>query len=95
MEESVIIIKIMRDVHAYHDFFEKVPREFQRLKLRVLLLFRIHLISRLDINTAVVIVHNEVNLTLNAFVLLSFCDHANIYGIATLYKLVVNNVLIM
>ena len=50
MENSVGIIEIMRNIHAYNNFFEKVLCQQQRCKFRGFLFFRIHLEGRLDID---------------------------------------------
>lgn len=51
------------------------------MKLCVLLLLRIHLIGRLDIDTTVIIIYNEVDFTLDAFISLAFRYHTDINGI--------------
>ena len=85
VEESVIVIIVVRNIHADHDFLKEVSCKFEGAEFCIFLLPGIHLISGLDINAAIAVVHNEVNLTLDAFILFSLFHNADIYGIATLY----------
>ena len=45
MENAVVIIEVMRNIHANNDFFEKVLCQYQRCKFRGFLFVRIHLES--------------------------------------------------
>ena len=65
MEDAVVIIEVMRDIHAYDNFFEEIFRQQQRGKFRGFLFVGVHAECRLNINLLICVVDNEINLFLS------------------------------
>ena len=92
MENPLVIIEVMRNIHADNDFFEKVLCEHQRRKLRGFFFISIHLESRLDIDFFICVIYNEVNLLLHIRTAGTVGHDAYINGISPAQKLVVEDV---
>ena len=61
MENSVVIVETMRDIHANNDFFEKVLGKQQRCEFRSVFFIRVHPESRLDVDFFICIIDNKID----------------------------------
>ena len=92
VEDPVLIVEVMRDIHTNDDFFEKILGKQQRIKLRRSLLLCIHSECGLNIDFPVSIIDHKVDLLLRIGALCSVGYNTDIDRVAAPQKLVVDQV---
>ena len=92
MEDSVLIVEVVRNVHPNNDLFEKILGEKQRIKLRRSLLLRVHSECGLNIDFPVSIIDHKVDLLLRIGALCSVGYNADIDRVSPPQKLIVNEI---
>ena len=92
MEDSVVIIEIMRNIHADNNFFEKIFCQYQRCKFRGFFFICIHLEGRLDIDFFICIIYDEIDFSLHICTTGTVGHYTNINGIPSTQILVVDDV---
>ena len=92
MEDSVLIVEVVRNVHPNNDFFEKVLCKQQGIKFRGSLFLGIHPERRLDIELAVSVIDNKIDFFLRVGALCSVGYDADIDRVSPPQKLIVNEI---
>ena len=92
MEDPVLIVEVVRNVHPNNDLFEKVLSKQQGIKFGGSLFLGIHSESRLDIELAVGVVDNKIDFLLRIATLCSVGYNTDIDRVAAPQKLVVDQV---
>lgn len=91
MKKAIIIIVIMRNIHANHNLFEIIPGKQQRFEFGVFFLLRVQLPGGLDIHAAISVIHHKINFTGNLFIAFSFCYLTDIHRISAFYELILHD----
>lgn len=92
MEDSVLIVEVVRNVHPNNDFFGKVLCKQQGIKFRGSLFLGIHPERRLDIELAVSVIDNKIDFFLRVGALCSVGYDADIDRVSPPQKLIVNEI---
>ena len=92
MQNAIVIIKGVRDIHSDNNSFEEVACQLQRIQFGSSLLLVIHLESRLNVQLSVRIVHNKVDLFLNIATISSIHDNTHIHRVTAPDQIVIDQV---
>ena len=92
MEDAVVVIKIVRHIHANDNLFEEILGKHQRCQLGEFLFIGIHAESGLNIDFFICIVYHKVDLFLNLAVACAVANHTDINRVPAPQKLVVDHV---
>ena len=92
VEDPVLIVEVVRNVHPDNDLFEKVLCKQQRIKFRGSLFLGIHSESRLDIELAVGVVDNKIDFFLRVGTLCPIRYDPDIDRVSPSQKLIVNEI---
>ena len=92
VENAVLIIEIMGNVHPDDDFLKEVTGELQRIQFSGFFLLRAHLEGGLDIEFSVSVVDDEINLFLDIASVSAVYHNAHIYAISPADQVIVDDV---
>ena len=92
VEDAVVVIKVVRHIHADDDLFEEILGKHQRRQLGGFFFIGIHAESGLNIDLLVSIIYHKVDLPLNLTIACTVANHPDINGVSAPQKLVVNHV---
>ena len=92
MEDPVLIVEVVRNVHPNNDLFEKVLSKQQGIKFGGSLFLGIHSESRLDIELAVGVVDNKIDFLLRVGALCPVRYDPDINRVSPPQKFIVNEI---
>ncbi len=92
VKDAVVVIKIVRHIHANDDLFEEILGKHQRCQLGGFFFIGIHAESGLNIDFFIRIIYHKVDFFLNLSIACAVANYPDVNGIPAPQKLVVDHV---
>ena len=93
VEDAVVIVEIVGNIHPDDDLFEEITGELQGIQLGGFLLLGTHLKGGLDVDSAVAMIDNEIHFLLDVAAVSAIYHNTHIHTVSSADKIIVDDIL--